>query len=86
MDAYIPVLQDMLDGTKDLTEDVLVPGAQPEFLAALQDDLDRFDRRAADLGCRADELDALFIEKSVVLTAEGPVGEWALEALLGSVQ
>lgn len=81
MDAFIPVMQDLLDAVSDMSMADLMSDEEPEFLADFEDRMDEIGDKSDELDCQDDELQELLMERADQLTASGAVGELFLEAI-----
>lgn len=81
MDLFMPIVQGVLDETKDMTTADMMSDEDPEFLADFEADVDRIREKSDELDCESEELTALFNERKGSLTAEGPVGTMLLEMM-----
>ncbi len=82
MDLFMPIVQDMLDSTSDMTiAEFASVGEDAEFLVDFGNKIDEVVEKSDDLGCEPAELSRLFNERKGSFTAEGPVGEVLLETL-----
>lgn len=81
MDAFMPVMQGVLDAVSDMSMAEMMSEEEPEFLAEFEDDLDEIEAKSNELDCQEDELQALLLERADQLTASGPVGELLLQMM-----
>jgi hypothetical protein len=81
MDAFMPVMQGVLDAVSDMSMAELMSEDEPEVLGEFEEDLDAIEAKSNELDCQDDELQALLLERVDQLTASGPVAELLLEMM-----
>lgn len=80
-DAFIPIIQSVLDEASEMTMAEMTSGEEPEFLGDLEDQVSEAEAKSNELECTDDEMGALLEERFDELTASGPVGEMILEGM-----
>ena len=84
-DEVIELTQQLIDDVEselgDVSLDELLSGGELPSLEGFVEDSERIDARAAELGCSADDLQALIADRADQLRAETPVGEFILDAI-----
>lgn len=79
MDVFMPVVQDMLDSTSDLTlAELQTTTEEPAFLTDFEAKSDEFGAKSDELNCESDEMEGLFFDRFDDLTADGEVAEMLL--------
>lgn len=81
MDAFMPVMQGVLDAASDMSMADMMSEEEPAFLTDFEDELNEIEAKSDELNCQEDELQALLLERADQLTASGPVGELLLEMM-----
>lgn len=81
VDAFMPILQDLLNSMSDLTMADLMSDTPPEPLADFEQRLDEVGNKSDELNCSDAEMASLLNNRVDDLTAEGPVAEFLLELL-----
>ena len=81
MDAFMPIMQEVLDTVSDMSISDMMADEEPEFLGDFEERLDAIEVKSEELDCQEDELNVLLEERIDQLTATGPVGELLLELI-----
>lgn len=81
MDAFIPLMQEILDSMSDLTMADLMSDDTPEPLLDFEERMEEIGAKAEDLDCSDDEMASMLEDRVDELEAEGPVAEFVLEIL-----
>jgi hypothetical protein len=81
MDAFIPLMQELLNSMSDLTLTDLASEETPESLVAFEERMEEIGSRAEELNCSDEELKGLLVDRVDELSATGPVAEFLLEIL-----
>jgi hypothetical protein len=81
MDAFMPIMQEVLDTVSDMSIAEMAADDEPEFLDDFEERLDAIEVKSDELDCQEDELNVLLEERIDQLTATGPVGELLLELM-----
>lgn len=80
-DAFVPLMQEVLDAVADLTMADLMSEDTPEPLVDFEGRMEELGAKSEELNCTDEEMTALLADRIDELEAEGPVGEFLLEAL-----
>lgn len=80
-DAFMPIMQDVLDAVSEMSMEELTSGEEPEVLGEFEGRMEEVEAKSNDLSCEDDEMAALLEERVDDLTASGPVAEMVLEAI-----
>lgn len=81
VDAFMPLMQELLDSMSDLTMTDLMSDDPPESLANFEERMEEVGAKSEELNCEDDEMARLLNSRVNDLTAEGPVAEFILELL-----
>jgi len=81
VDAFIPLMQDMLDSVSDMTMADMMSDDTPEPLVEFEADMEELTAKSDELECDDDEMSELLEGRIDELEADGPVAELLLEAL-----
>lgn len=81
IDAFMPLMQEVLDAVSDMSLTDLMAEDTPDPLVDFEERMEEIAAKAEDLNCSDEDMSAMLVDRVDELTAEGPVGEFLLEAL-----
>jgi hypothetical protein len=81
VDAFMPLMQEVLDAVSDMTMGELTSGDPPEVLDDFEERMEEIGAKSDDLNCDDDEVSEMLASRAGELEASGPVGELLLEII-----
>lgn len=81
VDAFIPVMQEVLDSVSELSMTDLMAEDTPDPLVDFEERMEAIGDKSDELNCSDEEMSELLVDRVDELEADGPVAEFLLEAL-----